>query len=110
MADRVVEFTEDNFEQEVVQASTPVLVDLWATWCGPCRMIAPVVEELSKEYAGKMKFCKVNVDDNNETAAQFGIRSIPTLLLFKNGEMAGQVVGAVGKEVLKDKIEEVLQN
>lgn len=105
----VKEINDAVFETEVAKSSLPVLVDFWAVWCGPCRMIAPVVEELSKEYAGKMKFCKVNVDDNNETAVNFGIRSIPTLLLFKNGEIAGQVVGAVSKETLKAKIEEVLK-
>lgn len=105
----VMEVSDATFEAEVAKSATPVLVDFWAVWCGPCRMIAPVVEELSKEYAGKMKFCKVNVDDNNETAIQFGIRSIPTLLLFKRGEIAGQVVGAVSKEKLKTEIEAVLK-
>ncbi|MBI4179313.1 thioredoxin [bacterium] len=105
----VMEITDAAFEAEVIQSESPVLVDFWAVWCGPCRMIAPVVEELSKEYAGKMKFCKVNIDDNQDTAAQLGIRSIPTLLLFKNGEVAAQVVGAVGKDVLKGKIDEVLK-
>lgn len=105
----VMEISDATFESEVAKCPAPVLVDFWAVWCGPCRMIAPLVEELSGEYAGKMKFCKLNVDDNNETAIAFGIRSIPTLLLFKNGEIAGQVVGVVGKDVLKAKIEEVLK-
>ncbi|OGH56068.1 MAG: thioredoxin [Candidatus Lindowbacteria bacterium RIFCSPLOWO2_12_FULL_62_27] len=105
----VTEITDATFEAEVTKSNTPVLVDFWAVWCGPCRMIAPMVEELSKEYAGKVKFCKVNVDDNNETAVQFGIRSIPTLLIFKNGQIAGQVIGAVSKERLKAEIDSALR-
>lgn len=104
----VMEISDATFEAEVAKSATPVLVDFWAVWCGPCRMIAPVVEELSKEYVGKVKFCKVNVDDNNETAVNFGIRSIPTLLIFKGGQIAGQIVGAVSKEKIKSEIESVL--
>src|SRR3954454_1605662 len=80
------EVTDANFDAEVIKSETPVLVDFWAPWCGPCRMVAPVVEELSQEYAGKVKFVKLNTDDNVRTASQYGIRSIPTLLVFKGGE------------------------
>ena len=104
----VKEITDATFEAEVAKSNIPALVDFWAVWCGPCRMIAPIVEELSSEYAGKMKFCKVNVDDNNETAVNFGIRSIPTLLIFKGGQIVGQVVGAVSRETLQAKIDEAL--
>ncbi len=106
----VIEITDASFDAEVAKSAVPVLVDFWAVWCGPCRMIAPVVEELSKEYAGKVKFGKVNVDDNNGTAVNFGIRSIPTLLIFKNGEIKGQIVGAVSKEKIKSEIESVLKS
>ncbi len=105
----VMEITDATFDAEVTKSDLPVLVDFWAIWCGPCRMIAPIVEELSKEYIGKVKFGKVDIDTNNETAIQFGIRSIPTLLLFKNGIIAGQVIGAVSKENLKSRIEDALK-
>ena len=99
----------DNFEAEVVKSNLPVLVDFWATWCAPCRMIAPVVEELAKEYDGKLKVAKLDVDANREIASSFGIMSIPTLLIFQGGRVAEQLVGAVPKSMLVDRISRVLE-
>ena len=96
-----VTISPDNFTDEVVQSQVPVVVDFWAEWCMPCKMIAPVLEQISQDYAGKLKVAKVNVDDNGEIAQQFNIVSIPTLLLFKDGEVVGQQVGAVPRETIE---------
>jgi thioredoxin 1 len=100
--------TDDNFAEEVLESDLPVLVDFWAAWCGPCRMIAPIVEELVGEYEGKAKICKMDVDAHQKTAAEFGIRSIPTLLLFKESKVADQVIGAVPKQQITEKLDAVL--
>tara|TARA_B100001248_G_C27105180_1_gene328776 strand:+ start:187 stop:516 length:330 start_codon:yes stop_codon:yes gene_type:complete len=107
MAGAIV-LTDENFSSEVVESSQPVLVDFWATWCGPCRMIAPIVEELSAEYEGKAKIGKVDVDAAQKTAQEFGIRSIPTLLLFKEGKVVEQIIGAVPKQEIVDKLDAAL--
>lgn len=101
-------FTDQNFENEVLQSKTPVLVDFWAEWCAPCRLVAPVVEELAKEYEGKLKVGKLNVDENGKIASRFNIMSIPTLLIFKKGEVVKTMIGAQSKESFRKQIEEVL--
>jgi thioredoxin len=100
-----VAVNDTNFKQEVLDESLPVLVDFWALWCGPCRMIGPVVEELATEYQGKIKVCKVDVDQAPNTASEYGVMSIPTIAIFKNGEVVDKVVGAVPKASLVEKIE-----
>ena len=97
-----VKIDNSNFESDVLKASEPVVVDFWAEWCGPCKMIAPALEEISSEMAGQVKIAKVNIDENPELAAQYGVRSIPTLLMFKNGEIAANMVGAAPKSRLAD--------
>ena len=108
MTGAVTEFSEQNFDQEVTKAATPVLVDLWAAWCGPCRMIAPVVEELAQKYQGKMKMGKLNVDDHPQIAAQFRVMNIPTLLLFKGGKEVDRIVGVVPKEELTRRVDAII--
>jgi len=96
----IVHVTDDSFEQEVLQSSTPVLVDYWADWCAPCKMIAPVLDEIADEYHGKLRVAKLNIDENLETPSRYGIRGIPTLILFKEGEVEATKVGAVSKSQL----------
>ncbi len=100
MSENIVNVTDASFEDEVLKAEGAVLVDYWAEWCGPCKMIAPVLEEIAKDYAGKLKICKLNIDDNNETPPKFGIRGIPTLMLFQGGEVKATKVGALSKSQL----------
>ena len=101
----VIELNDSNFDDEVVKSDLPVLVDFWAEWCGPCKMIAPSVEKISEEYSGKLKVGKLDVDSNPNISSTFGIRSIPTLLIFKNGSPVDQIVGAVSKEVISAKVD-----
>jgi len=98
MSEHVKEVTDQDFDSEVLQSDQPVLVDFWAAWCAPCRMVAPTVDQVAQEYQGKAKVYKLNVDDNAETSARYNIRGIPTLLLFKNGEVKDQIVGATSKD------------
>ena len=100
-----IEVTDKNFEGEVLKSKLPVLVDFWAEWCGPCKMISPIVEEIAVDLSGKLKVAKVNVDNAQELAAKYHVMSIPTLMLFKDGEPVEQIVGAMGKDALLEKIE-----
>ena len=104
----LVEITDDNFETEVINSDKPVLIDFWSVWCGPCKLIAPIVEELATEYDGKVKIGKLDVDSNQQTSIKFGVRSIPTLLLFKDGKLKETIIGAVPKKNIVDKINSVI--
>jgi len=97
-----------DFEQEILKADIPVMVDFWAAWCGPCRAIAPVVEELARDYAGKVKVVKMNVDENAKTPAKYGIRAIPTLIIFKGGQVVEQITGAVSKSLIENALKKAL--
>tara|TARA_R110000796_G_scaffold4422_2_gene17135 strand:+ start:2234 stop:2602 length:369 start_codon:yes stop_codon:yes gene_type:complete len=100
MSDLIVHVTDGSFEEEVLKSDTPVLVDYWAEWCGPCKMIAPVLDEISKDYNGKLKICKLNIDENTDTPPKYGVRGIPTLMLFKDGNVEATKVGALSKSQL----------
>lgn len=100
MSEHIVHVTDDSFESDVLKSSEPVLIDYWAEWCGPCKMIAPVLDEIASEYTGRLKVAKLNIDDNPNTPPRYGIRGIPTLMLFKNGEVEATKVGAVSKSQL----------
>jgi thioredoxin len=107
MAKDILEIGDSNFESEVLQSVKPVLVDFWAPWCGPCRAIAPIVEELAKDFGDKVKFTKCNVDENPTTPTKYGIKSIPTLIFFKDGEIQDKVIGIVAKSKLEEMISQV---
>ncbi len=103
-----LELTDANFDENVLKSDKPVVVDFWAVWCGPCRIVAPIIDELAKEYEGKAVVGKVDVDNNPEVSSKFGIRNIPTILFFKNGQVVDKQVGAVPKKVLAEKLEKLL--
>ncbi|MDX9709596.1 thioredoxin [Trichloromonas acetexigens] len=107
-SDKVVQLSDDSFENEVLKSSTPVLVDFWATWCAPCKAIGPVIDGLAGEYDGKVKIAKLNVDENPATPGQYGVRGIPTLILFKDGKIVDQLVGAAPKSQLENLIKKAL--
>ncbi len=100
MSEKIIHITDDTFEKEVLQSQTPVLVDYWAEWCGPCKMIAPALDQIASEYAGRLKVAKLNIDENQATPPKYGIRGIPTLMLFKNGNLEATKVGALSKTQL----------
>jgi len=104
----VSEITDQNFEEEVLKSDIPVVVDFWAPWCGPCRMIAPITEKLAEEFDGRVKFCKLNVDQNNQTAVKYQIMSIPLLIFFKDGEKVDESLGAVPEAMIRPKVDNLL--
>ena len=108
MTQNIIELEDDSFEEKVLKSDKPVMVDFWAPWCGPCKAIAPTVDALEKEYGDKMTFAKVNVDENPISPSKYGVQAIPTLIFFKNGEIADQITGMVGKEKLEEAIKGVL--
>ena len=103
-----IEVTDATFDEEIIKSDSPVLVDFWADWCGPCKMIAPVIEELAEEFDGRLKFAKMDVDSNPQTPSSYGIRGIPTMIVFKDGQPVDQVVGALPKSALKERLEQAM--
>ena len=110
MSKDVIQVTDSNFDAEVTKSTTPVLVDFWAEWCGPCRMIAPILDELAPSYKGKLKIGKLNVDENQDAPAKLGVMNIPTMIVFKNGKEAQRIVGAMSKPELQKKIDQAIAN
>jgi thioredoxin 1 len=108
MTDKIIEIDDDGFEKNVLQSEKPIMVDFWAPWCGPCKAIAPTVEALEKEYGDQMTFAKINVDENPISPSKYGVQAIPTLIFFKNGEIADQITGMVAKEKLEQTIKNIL--
>ena len=108
MSKNVVEITDSNFEQEVLKSNIPVLIDFWAPWCGPCRVIAPIIDEIANEFSGQVKVGKLNVDNNPQSPANYQVRGIPNLMIFKNGELQEQIVGAVAKQEILNAIKKTL--
>lgn len=105
---KVIHLTDDSFTAEIINSDLPAFVDFWAPWCGPCKMVGPIIEELAEEYDGKVKIAKLNVDENQKTPAQYGVRSIPTLIMFKDGKSIDQMVGAVSKAKMEEMIKKAL--
>jgi thioredoxin 1 len=104
----LLQVTDDSFEEEIIKSDLPAMVDFWAEWCGPCKMVGPVVEELAQEYKGKVKVAKLNVDENRQTPAKYGIRNIPTLLFFKGGQLAQTIIGAHPKTAINEELKKLL--
>jgi thioredoxin 1 len=106
---KVIEITDQNFEEEVLNSDLPTEVDFWAPWCGPCMMVAPIYDKLSEEYEGNFKFCKINVDENHQTAMEYQIRSIPMQMFFANGQSVDQILGSVPEDMIRSKVEDILK-
>ncbi len=110
MSEKVIYLSDDTFQQEVLQSDKPVMVDFWASWCGPCLALAPIIDEIAENYGDKIKVCKLNVDENQKTAMEYGIKGIPTIIFFKNGQVVEQSVGLVPKDYLEDLIKKVIED
>ncbi len=110
MSEKVLHLSDDSFQKEVLESDKPVMVDFWASWCGPCLALAPIIDEIAENYGDKIKVCKLNVDENQKTAMQYGIKGIPTIIFFKNGQVVEQSVGLVPKDYLEDLIKKVIES